>query len=126
MALMLLGAVPAGANAQTDNAPKQQSLSETDAQAFSGVVRRLQVIWHPSCELPGFRDTHPDIRFVIGNDGRLVSGPDWTNPQPEAVWQTAAHRAKVAVVRGQLYDDLPEGLYNKPLTVTFDARRACN
>lgn len=126
MALMLLAATPAGANAQTDNTPAQQLLSDADAQAFSGVVRRLAAIWHPSCEISGFRDTHPDIRFVIGKDGRLVSGPDWANPQPEAVWQTAAERAKVAVVQGQLYDDLPDGLYNKPLIVTFDARQACN
>lgn len=98
---------------------------DADGQALTEMVHRIQSRWKIACDTKGFRDTHPDIRFVIGKGGNIVSGPDWINPDASPVWISAAELAKSTVMRGQPYDSLPPELYNTPIVITFDARSAC-
>jgi hypothetical protein len=62
---------------------------------------------------------------VIARSGRISSGPTWVNRVSDPVWEAAATRAMLAVKRGELYSDLQEGLYNKTITINFDAAAAC-
>jgi hypothetical protein len=120
-----LTVAPMFAMAATDDTPVPGA-PDAPLQALSNLVRHVQTIWNPACDVKGFRDTHPDIRFALGKDGNIANGPDWTNPNTNKAWQTAADRGKAAILHGQPYVGLPESLYGRPIVITFDARQACN
>ena len=105
--------------------PSVPSGADADRQALAGLVHHIQSRWKLDCDTTGFRDTHPDIRFVIGKDGNIVSGPNWTNPDASPAWISAAELAKSTVMHNQPYNRLPPDLYNTPIVITFDARNAC-
>lgn len=120
---------PAQANTHATNGNSNYGNAPADAgtqTALTALTQRLQKLWNPSCDVPGFNTVHPDIRFTISASGRVIQGPDWTNPRSDRVWEAAAARAKTAVKQGELYDDLPKELYNRPLVITFDGQKACN
>ncbi|MBW8733773.1 MAG: hypothetical protein JF571_05610 [Asticcacaulis sp.] len=120
---------PAQANTHATNGNSNYGNAPADAgtqTALTALTKRLQGLWNPSCDVPGFNTVHPDIRFTISVGGRVVNGPDWTNPRADKVWEAAAARAKTAVKQGELYDDLPKDLYNRPLVITFDGQKACS
>jgi outer membrane biosynthesis protein TonB len=119
---------PAQANTHATNGNSAYGNAPADAgtqTALTALTQRLQRLWNPSCDVPGFNTVHPDIRFTISASGRVIQGPDWTNPRSDKVWEAAAARAKTAVKQGELYDDLPKELYNRPLVITFDGQKAC-
>lgn len=119
---------PAQANTHATNGNSNTGSAPADAgtqTALTALTERLRHLWTTSCDVPGFNTVHPDIRFMISPNGRVVQGPDWTNPRNDSVWEAAASRAKSAVKRGELYDDLPKELYNRPLVITFDGQKAC-
>lgn len=104
------GSAPADAGTQT---------------ALDALTRRLARLWNPNCDVPGGNQVNVKILFTLSANGRVINGPDWTNPRTENVWVAGANRAKAAVMQGQPYADLPDGLYNVPLQIAFDATRAC-
>lgn len=119
---------PAQANTHATNGNSNYGAAPADAgtqTALTSLTQRLQKLWNPSCDVPGFNTVHPDIRFTISVSGRVIQGPDWTNPRSDKVWEAAAARARTAVKQGELYDDLPTELYNRPLVITFDGQKAC-
>ncbi len=119
---------PAQANTHATNGNSNAGSAPADAgtqTALTALTKRLQGLWNPSCDVPGFTTVHPDIRFMISPNGRVVQGPDWTNPRNDPIWEAAASRAKSAVKRGELYDDLPKELYNRSVVITFDGQKAC-
>ncbi len=119
---------PAQASTRPTNGNSTSGGAPADAgtqTAITALTQRLQRLWNPSCDVPGFNTVHPDIRFSISPNGRVVQGPDWTNPRNDPIWEAAASRAKSAVKRGELYDDLPKELFNRPLVITFDGHSAC-
>lgn len=119
---------PAQANTHATNGNSNTGAAPADAgaqTALTALTTRLQGLWNPSCDVPGFNTVHPDIRFMISPNGRVVQGPDWTNPRTDPIWSAAASRAKSAVKQGELYDDLPKALYNQWITITFDGQKAC-
>ena len=93
--------------------------------ALDALTQRLQHLWSPNCDVPGGNQVQPDIEFILSPNGRVTEGPRWTNPRSDPVWQAGATRAMLAVKRGELYDGLPAGLYNRSITITFDAKNAC-
>ena len=93
--------------------------------ALDALTQRLQHLWSPNCDVPGGNEVQPDIEFIVSPNGRVTEGPRWTNPRSDPVWQAGATRAMLAVKRGELYDGLPAGLYNRSITITFDAKNAC-
>jgi len=94
-------------------------------QALSALTSKLGHIWAPNCDVPGGNKVDLHLLFVISPTGRVISGPQWLNPRNDPVWEAAATRAKAAVKRGELYDDLPAGVYNKQLDIEFDAQKVC-
>ncbi len=93
--------------------------------ALKALTDRLIQLWSPNCDVPGGNLVQPDIKFTISPNGRVTTGPDWVNKRSDPVWEAGAARAQQAVKRGELYSDLPDGLYNRPLIITFDAKTAC-
>ncbi len=100
-------------------------LSEADIASMRTLVEKLQKLWSPNCAVPGSNQVQVNIRFMLSPDGHVASGPSWTNPRSDGVWIAGANRAMMAVKRGEPYDNLPEGFYYKPITITFDSNRAC-
>ncbi len=94
--------------------------------ALSALTQKLGRIWAPNCDVPGGDKVDLHLLFVISPSGRVTSGPQWLNPSSDPVWEAAATRAKAAVKRGELYDDLPAGAYNHPLDIEFDAQKVCH
>ena len=92
---------------------------------MKALVAKLQKLWSPNCDVPGGNQVQVDIKFTISPNGRVIAGPDWVNKRGDTVWVAGANRAMAAVKRGELYDDLPDGFYNIPITITFDAKVAC-
>ena len=95
-------------------------------QALTALTSKLGHIWAPNCDVPGGNKVDLHLLFVISPNGRVISGPQWTNPKNDPVWEAAATRAKAAVKRGELYDDLPAGVYNQQLDIEFDAQKVCS
>ncbi len=94
-------------------------------QALSALTSKLGHIWAPNCDVPGGNKVDLHLLFVISPNGRVISGPQWLNPRNDPIWEAAATRAKAAVKRGELYDDLPAGAYNQQLDIEFDAQKVC-
>jgi len=96
-----------------------------DKLAMSELTDKLDHLWQLNCDVWAPKKVSFDLMFVISPNGRVISGPEWINPNADPVWQAAAARAKAAVKKGELYTDLPPGLYNRRLQITFDAPTAC-
>jgi outer membrane biosynthesis protein TonB len=135
-ALSQLGAAPSKSKSRQQaqaNTHKTQGMSNfgsapADAgtnTALKALTDRLIQLWSPNCDVPGGNLVQPDIKFTISPNGRVTTGPEWSNPRNDPVWEAGAARAQQAVKRGELYTDLPDGLYNRPLIITFDAKTAC-
>ena len=92
---------------------------------MKALVAKLQKLWSPNCDVPGGNQVQVDIKFTLSPNGRVITGPVWVNQRGDTVWVAGANRAMAAVKRGELYDDLPNGFYNTPITITFDAKVAC-
>ena len=133
-----LAATPS--QAPTRRAPSASTQKTTGASAFgsgpadaglktemNALTQRLNKLWLINCDVPGSRDVKPEIRFTISPSGRVTEGPTWLNKRGDPVWQAGANLALAAVNKGQplAYTDLPEGLYGRPLRITFDASKAC-
>lgn len=119
---------PAQANTHKTDGASNSGAAPADAgtkTALTALTSRLNKLWTLSCDVPGFTGVHPDIRFMISPNGRVIQGPDWVNRRNDPVWEAAASRAMAAVKRGELYDDLPQDLYNRLITITFDGKSAC-
>lgn len=118
----------AQANTRRTDGRSNRGTAPADAgtqTALTALTRRLQDLWNPNCDVPGARLVSPEIGFTISTNGRVVQGPQWVNRRNDPVWQAAASRAMSAVKQGELYDDLPKELYNRPLEITFDGKSAC-
>jgi len=93
--------------------------------AMSRLTTKLMHLWQLNCDVWGPKKISFDLVFVISPNGRVISGPQWVEPNTDPVWEAAVTSAKAAVKRGELYDDLPKGLYNQSLDITFDVQKAC-
>ena len=94
---------------------------------LSALTQRLSKLWLLNCDVPGSRDVSVEVRFTLSPNGRVTDGPTWLNRRSDPVWQAGANLALAAVNKGQpnAFLDLPEGLYNRPIKIIFDARKAC-
>ena len=92
--------------------------------AMDQLGQRLQRAWILNCDVPGSNMVNPKIRFTLSPNGRVLN-VEWVNRQNDPVWQAGASLAMAAVNKGQPYEDLPPGLYNRPLNFTFLAETAC-
>lgn len=113
-----------------DTPPKTSFGVATGAHSEVGIsmralVEKLRKLWSPNCDVPGANQVQVDVKFSLSTDGHIVSGPSWTNPTSNEVWIAGANRAMMAVKRGEPYDNMPDSLYNVPITITFDAKQAC-
>lgn len=106
---------------QTGKAPQDAGL-ESDIKALS---KRLGRLWTLNCDVPGSDRIKPDIRFTLSPNGRVIKGPEWANRRADPVWEAGANLAIAAVRKGEPYTDLPSGLYNRSLLITFDAPEVC-
>lgn len=93
--------------------------------ALNALTSRLQRLWSPNCDVPGANTVKITVGFTISPAGRVIKGPEWIDKRNDRVWEAAAARAQLAVKRGELYEGLPDGLYNQPLEITFNAEKAC-
>lgn len=118
----------AQANTHATNGASNSGSAPQDAgtdTALKALTDRLIHLWSPNCDVPGGNAVQADIKFTISPTGRVTTGPEWVNPRGDPVWEAGAARAMQAVKRGELYTDLPSGLYNRPLIITFNAKAAC-
>lgn len=109
----------------TDGSSQRGSAAADTGPALNALKEKLQRLWSPNCDVPGGDQVKAVIGFTISPNGRVIRGPEWENPRNDPVWQAAAGRAQAAVKKGELYDNLPNGLYNQPLEITFNAQKAC-
>lgn len=109
----------------TDGSSARGSAAADTGPALNALTAKLQRLWSPNCDVPGGDQVRAVIAFTISPNGRVIKGPEWQNPRNDPVWQAAAGRAQAAVKKGELYDNLPDGLYNQPLEITFNAQKAC-
>ncbi len=119
---------PAQANTRKTDGMSNRGTSPADSglqSELTALTKRLQPLWNPNCDVPGANLVKPRIGFTISPNGRVIKGPEWVNRRNDAVWEAAASRAMSAVKRGELYDDLPKDLYNRPLEIDFDGASAC-
>jgi outer membrane biosynthesis protein TonB len=93
--------------------------------ALNALTSRLTRLWSPNCDVPGARDVKARIQFEIARSGRVSKGPFWINRVSDPVWEAGAARALLAVKKGELYTDMPDGLYERDIVITFDAAAAC-
>jgi len=95
---------------------------------LSQLGQKLARMWNPSCDVPGSREVVLELTVKLSPNGRVISGPVWTNRSNDPVWEAAFNRASAAIAKGQqfqLYLDLPQDAYNTDLPFTFDAKKAC-
>lgn len=111
---------------KTGGAPQKGPLSSTGKVALDALIGRLNETWLPNCDAAGADAVKPRVRFRIGDDGRLISGPTVLDRQSGSVWTAAADRAVRAVRAGAPYDNLPSELLNQDITITFNGERACS
>jgi periplasmic protein TonB len=109
----------------TDGASSRGTAAADTGVALNALIGRLQRMWSPNCDVPGADQVKPEIAFTISPSGRVIKGPEWLNKTADPVWVAAANRAIAAVKRGELYEGLPDGLYNQPLEITFNGQTAC-
>ncbi len=94
--------------------------------ALDALTDRISRLWTLNCDVPGSDQVQAKIKFTLSPNGRVIAGPDWVNRRDDPVWTAAAGLAQAAVKKGEPYGDLPDGLYNVPITLNFDAQKACN
>lgn len=109
----------------TDGASNRGADSKDTGAALDSITSRLQRLWSLNCDVPGGDKVSLWIGFTISPNGRVIKGPEWIDKRNDSVWQAAASRAQLAVKRGELYEGLPDNLYNRPLEINFDAEAAC-
>jgi outer membrane biosynthesis protein TonB len=119
-------------SASTQKTTGQSAVGSGPADAglkteMNALTQRLNKLWLLNCDVPGSQDVAPEIRFTLSPNGRVTDGPVWVNKRNDPVWQAGANLALAAVNKGQpnAFIDLPDGLYNRPLKIIFDARKAC-
>lgn len=119
-------------SASTQKTTGQSAVGSGPADAglkteMNALTQRLNKLWLLNCDVPGSQDVAPEIRFTLSPNGRVIEGPTWVNKRGDPIWQAGANLALAAVNKGQpnAYLDLPDGLYNRPLKIIFDARKAC-
>lgn len=99
---------------------------QSTGPALDALTAKLQRLWSPNCDVPGGDKVTVDVRFTLSPTGRVVSGPVWDDRRVgDPLADAAAARAFSAVKRGEPYLELPDGLYNQPLIITFNADKAC-
>ncbi|MFT3996249.1 MAG: hypothetical protein QM667_02490 [Asticcacaulis sp.] len=89
------------------------------------LVNKVQANWKPDCKEPGVRDVRVVLKFTLTSDGLIGEGPEWIEPKADGVSVSVANSAKAAFRKGVPYTDLPQGLYNVPIEITFNAQKAC-
>jgi len=89
------------------------------------LTHKLMQVWMAPCDLEHGKETSVPVRFTLTPDGNLQGEPEWSGGNGEAVWREAANRAIAAVKKAQPYTNLPADLYNHPITIYFDAQKAC-
>jgi outer membrane biosynthesis protein TonB len=119
-------------SASTQKTTGQSAVGSGPADAglkteMNALTQRLNKLWIFQCDVPGSREVVAEIRFTLSPNGRVIEGPVWLNKRNDPVWVAQASLAMAAVNKGQpnAYLDLPAGLYNRPLKITFDAQKAC-
>lgn len=116
----------AQANTHTTNGASNNGASPAETgPEMRALTAKLTKLWSPNCDVPGGNQVQVDIKFTLSPSGRVITGPTWMNERSDSVWKAGANRAMAAVKRGELYDDLSDGFYNIPITITFDAKSAC-
>lgn len=119
----------AQANVHPTNGQSNYGAAPNDAGqkvALDALTRQISKLWILSCDVEGWDKIKPDIKFTLSPNGRIIDGPTWVNQRNDPTWDSGAARAMAAVNKGQPYSDLPDGLYNVPITITFDAHKACS
>lgn len=120
---------PAQANTHPTNGAANSGAAPHDAgqkAELQALTARISKLWILSCDVQGWDTIKPQIKFTLSPGGRVIDGPTWVNHRGDPMWDSGASRAMAAVNKGQPYNDLPGDLYNVPITITFDADKACN
>ncbi len=117
------------ANTHITNGASNNGAAPADAgPALNQLGQKLARMWNPNCDVPGSRDVVLKLSVKLSPNGRVISGPTWTNRSNDPVWEAAYNRAAAAIAKGQqfqLYVDLPPEFYNVDIPFTFDAKKAC-
>lgn len=119
--------LPAKANTHATNGASSAGSGPADAgekTAIDALSQRLSRLWLLNCDVPGSDQVNPEIRFILSPNGRVIQA-EWVNKRSDPVWVAGANLALAAINKGQPYGDLPAGLYNRPLKITFLANEAC-
>ena len=99
--------------------------SEAVRQGMQMLSYKIMVRWLAPCDLKDDKNSVVVMKFMISPDGMLKGEPEWDVPREDKTWQLASERAIAAIKKAQPYGNLPPELYNMPIKMTFDARKAC-
>ncbi len=122
VASVLLATTSARAGTYIGQTPQDES---PGIASLHTLVENINRVWHPLCETEKQRHIKIRVKFQLSSDGRVFNGPSWVDPTDDPDQAYAAQQAIAAVSNGQPYAGLADGLYNTPITIMFDAERAC-
>ncbi len=119
---------------------------------LSALQSKLGRLWRPNCNAAAGGALKIAVRFVVGDDARVVAystqvqdprtggwvvfsdakssglhefSAAFNAIQQNDVWKDAARRAARAVKAGEPYSELPPEVFNQKIVVNFDSQRAC-
>lgn len=94
------------------------------ANDLAGMADKVRELWQIDCDLPGAKNVVADVRFTIGSDGKLTSGPYIVKQTGGTDTIDPAQGAIHAIKAGQPYSlfEVPAKARNQSITMRF---RAC-
>lgn len=99
-------------------AGRDSGVSQSDQQ---GLRQLLQRLWNP-CFIGAERHPPIQIRFYVGDDGRVVGQPAIVTPGVSTASDPAARRAVIAIHQAEPYQPV---FRDHAFTVNFDGRSYC-
>jgi outer membrane biosynthesis protein TonB len=119
-------AVKGAARPETAQQARTTAGAGLSALAMNGLQAELERRWNPNCEVEGGGDVQILVRFAIGAGGAVAGQvKSQIRGGATAVSQAAAERAVRAVYAASPFRNLPPQSYGQSISVTFDAKKAC-
>ena len=97
--------------------------------ASASMVAELERMWIPDCDVAAVAQLNMTITFTLTANGQIVGGVAGVKSSGDTAGDDAARvaseRAKRAVYSSTPFENLPRTDYGHPVSINFDARKAC-
>lgn len=94
---------------------------------LKGLQAALYEYWNPNCFVEGGRSVKVSVKVTLSPSGRVIGKPEIvrsSGADPKLV-EAGETRAILALNRAQPFKDVPPDFAGEPLTLNFDAQKAC-